>query len=294
MARTDITFPSGDGECAGWFFDAEGADAPAPCVVMAHGLAAIKEMRLDAYAERFAAAGFHVVVFDYRHFGASPGEPRQLLDIGRQHDDYRAAVAWARARPEVDATRIALWGSSFSGGHVMALAGELGATAAVAQVPHADGIASTRAMPLTAVLPLAGAGIVDAVGALLGRPPKYLAAVGAPGQSGAVLTAPEALEYLDLVPVGQPFDNRLAARFMLKVGLYSPGRKLTSLDAPILVQVGRHDETTPPGAAIKAGERAKNGTVSVYDVGHFGAYTGEGFETFVSEQVKFLRQHLGT
>ena len=46
---------------------------------MAHGFSGVREQRLDAYAERFAQAGLAVLVFDYRHFGASGGEPRQLL-----------------------------------------------------------------------------------------------------------------------------------------------------------------------------------------------------------------------
>jgi len=65
---------------------------------------------------RRSDAGFAVHVFDYRHFGASTGEPRQLLDIGRQHDDYRAVIAWARQLDGIDPDRIVLWGSSFSGG----------------------------------------------------------------------------------------------------------------------------------------------------------------------------------
>ena len=115
MGRQDVVFMSRGERCAGWFYRAEGVKR-ASCVVMAHGLAAVKEMRLDAYAERFAAAGHHVLVFDYRHFGASTGEPRQLLDIAREHEDWVAAVEYARGRPEVDPDRIALWGSSLSGG----------------------------------------------------------------------------------------------------------------------------------------------------------------------------------
>jgi cephalosporin-C deacetylase-like acetyl esterase len=61
-------------------------------------------------------------LFDYRHFGASTGEPRQLLDIARQLDDYRAVIGWARGLDGVDPERIVLWGSSFSGGHALALA----------------------------------------------------------------------------------------------------------------------------------------------------------------------------
>ena len=66
------------------------------CVVLGHGWSGTREQRLDAYAERFAQAGFAALVFDYRHFGASEGEPRQLLDIRRQQEDSAAALAYAR------------------------------------------------------------------------------------------------------------------------------------------------------------------------------------------------------
>ena len=69
---------------------------PAPLLVMAHGLGAVRTMRLDAYAERFSAAGYACLVFDYRNFGDSEGRPRQLLDIGMQLADWAAAVAYAR------------------------------------------------------------------------------------------------------------------------------------------------------------------------------------------------------
>ena len=100
-ARTDSPFRSGGLECAAWLYQPEG-QGPHPCVVMAHGFSAVREQRLDAYAERFAAAGLAVLVFDYRHFGASQGEPRQLLSIARQLADWRAAVAHARNLPDVD------------------------------------------------------------------------------------------------------------------------------------------------------------------------------------------------
>lgn len=92
-------------------------------LVMAHGLGAIKEMRLDAFAQRFADAGYAALVFDYRHFGDSTGEPRQLLDITLQRQDWSAAVDFARTLPGVDGSRIVCCrGTSFSGGHVIATA----------------------------------------------------------------------------------------------------------------------------------------------------------------------------
>ena len=173
MDRSDITFMAQSTKCAGWFYPAD-LDRPAPCIVMAHGLAGVKEMRLDAYAERFAAQGYHVLVFDYRHFGASEGTPRQVLDIGKQHADWAAAVGYARSLSEVDPSRIVLWGSSLSGGHVMALAEPLRAAAVIAQIPHADGIASVLALGPKQALKMTGHGLYDAARAALRMTPHYV------------------------------------------------------------------------------------------------------------------------
>ena len=295
--RDDISFDSYGDACRGWFYPAQvgatgqgdAVGAPGPCVVMAHGLAAVKEMRLDAYAERFAAAGMNVLVFDYRHFGSSDGRPRQLLDIRKQHQDWGNAVAYARSRPEVDADRVALWGSSLSGGHVMAVARTVAPACVVAQVPHVSGPMSTKELGARGVARLVPHGLRDLTRAVRRKEPHYIPAAGRPGDL-AVMTAPEAMEYLDLAPDG--FDDRVAARFALAIGLYSPGRALRHLDVPVLVQVGLRDRTTPPHPAIAAAEKAPTARVSSYDVGHFTPYTGEMFETFVAEQTAFLREHL--
>lgn len=184
-----------------------------------------------------------------------------------------------------------LWGSSFSGGHVMALAKPLRAAAVIAQVPHADGFASLTAMSPAQILRLSGHGVYDMVRGALRLAPHCVPASGEPG-SLALMTAPEASRYPKLAPPGFDLDQRVAARFALGVGFYSPGRKLRDLEVPVLVQVGRKDETTPPAAAIKAGGRARNGVVKTYDVGHFEPYTGDDFEIFVADQLKFLEQSL--
>src|ERR1044071_2272600 len=118
----DVRIPSAGEQLAAYLYRPDAADGAVPCVVMAHGFSAPRDDGLPAYAEAFRDAGFAVVVFDYRHFGASTGEPRQLLDIGRQHEDYCAVVSWARQLHGIDPDRIVLWGSSFSGGHVLAVA----------------------------------------------------------------------------------------------------------------------------------------------------------------------------
>jgi uncharacterized protein len=149
---------------------------------MAHGFSATRDDGLPAYAEAFRDAGFAVVLFDYRHFGASTGEPRQLLDIGHQHDDYRSVIAWARRLDGIDPDRIVLWGSSFSGGHVLAVAaGDPRIAAVVSQAPFTDAIPALLCVPPTNVARLTVAGLWDQLCGWLGRPPHLAPAVGEPG-----------------------------------------------------------------------------------------------------------------
>ena len=122
MTYTEIGFPSGEDECSAWHFRALGENRPV--VVMAHGFGGTKDSGLEPFARRFAGAGFDVVAFDYRGFGTSGGVPRQSLSVRRQTEDYHAAIAAAKKLPGVDTNRIALWGASFSGGHVLRVAAE--------------------------------------------------------------------------------------------------------------------------------------------------------------------------
>ncbi|OPZ25163.1 MAG: Alpha/beta hydrolase family protein [Deltaproteobacteria bacterium ADurb.BinA179] len=108
--RENVQFASGGLKCSGWLYRARGG--PRPCVVLAHGFGGTREMRLGAYAEAFVEAGYHALVFDYRHFGDSEGEPRQILDIKRQHEDWRAALRFARGIGGVDPEKMILWGTS--------------------------------------------------------------------------------------------------------------------------------------------------------------------------------------
>src|SRR5262245_65070377 len=117
MNRSDVEFNAEGTTLRGWLYRPDG-DGPVPGVVMAHGFSAVKEMYLDSFAEVFAAAGLAAIVFDNRNFGASDGTPRQEIDPWRQVRDYRDAITFAETLPETDATRLGVWGSSYSGGHV--------------------------------------------------------------------------------------------------------------------------------------------------------------------------------
>lgn len=293
MERRNVRFESKGQGCAGWFYLPKGT-GPFPAVVMAHGFGLVKGGGLPAYAERFVNAGFAVLSFDYRHFGESDGEPRQVLDIGKQLDDWRAAVAYARSLPEIDASRLALWGTSFSGGHVLTIAAEDPAIAAViSQVPFTDGLTAPAATGLGLTLRLSGAAMLDAARALFGAAPLTVPIVGAPGTLAA-MTQPGSEEGYHAIADQDPsWKDEVAARVFLSLALYRPGRKASRVRCPLLVCVGENDRVTLPEPAYAAASRAPRGELVRYPIGHFDIYSGSWFETAVRDQLAFLEKHVG-
>jgi uncharacterized protein len=288
--RTDVTFTSAGERCAAWLYRPQQADA---CVVLAHGWTGVREQRLDAFAERFAAAGLAALVFDYRHFGASEGTPRSLLDIAKQHADWRAAIDYARALEGIDPAKIALWGSSFSGGHVVTVAAEDARIAAVvAQVPFMDGFANLRRLGKLHSLRLTALGLRDQLGALAGRSPQMVASVGPPG-SLAVMNSPDAEPgFQALNPSGLQWPNEAAARIVLRVGSYRPAKKVPQVRCPILFVLAGDDVVTPPDLAVKAASRAQRAEVRTYPGGHFDPYVGELFDRIAGDETEFLMRTL--
>ena len=292
MGRSDVTFRSGGDTCAAWLYRPDG-DGPHPIVVLAHGFGGVREARLWAYAERFAAAGLAALVFDYRHFGASGGNPRQLLDIERQHDDWRAAIAFARGLEGVDPERVALWGTSFSGGHVAVLAAEdHRVAAAISQGPYLDGLWALWAAGPRNMMRLTAAGLRDEFARLRGRPPYMLPVVGPPGTPAAMNSPDAEPGYRALFPPGVPFRNEVAARIGLRIASYRPVRNAPRITCPWLVCVADDDVITPPQPALKAAGLAPRGEARLYWARHFDIYLGEIFEEIVADQIEFLERHL--
>jgi pimeloyl-ACP methyl ester carboxylesterase len=298
QTREDVTFTSGGERIAAWWYP--GGTGRRSCVVMAHGFSATKRCGLAPYAERFAAQGHHVLVIDYRHFGDSGGQPRQLLDPRRQVEDLLAATRHARAREDVDPDRVALWGTSFGGGIALVAAVRDGSVAAVvSQCPALDGwTALIRALtqPGQSVgntLRMLGLVAADLVAAALGREPVMVPSVGPPG-SVAVMTAADAEAGFRRI-AGPDWQNAVCARVALAVLRYRPVRLADRVPGPWLIQICQRDTVAPISSAERAARRAgSRATVRHYDTGHFAVYVDEDFERSVSDQATFLNQHLGS
>jgi len=117
--RKDIEFKSNGETCRGWLYTPDQGKGPFPVVVMAGGWCYVKEIVMPHYADFFVKAGLAALLFDYRRFGESEGEPRQHINPWDQIEDYKNAISFAETLPEVDPNRIGIWGISYSGGHVL-------------------------------------------------------------------------------------------------------------------------------------------------------------------------------
>jgi uncharacterized protein len=292
--REKVVFPSGDSVCAAWHYPGSNHG----CVIMAGGFAVTKEPGTDRFARRFNDAGFAVLAFDYRRIGESGGQPRQVLPIGDQQADWQAAIDFAPTLPGIDPTRLAIWGFSASGGHIFCVAARNPQlAAAIAQTPNADGLAAamnaSRYQKPATMLRFTARGILDALGATVGRPPRLVPLVGKPG-TVALLTTPDAQQgdrALNPDHTYPDWRQVVAARSALRLAFYRPGRIAAKVRCPLLVLVCDDDQSALAGPAIKAAKRAPGAELIRFPGGHYEPFL-DGHERAVDAELLFLRRRL--
>lgn len=288
MTREDLTFDSDGVPIAAWFHAARDDGRPAPCVVMGHGLSLTRHDGLEEYAAAFVAAGHHVLVFDFRYLGDSGGEPRQRFRIGAQQDDWRAAVAYARSRPDVDPDAVVAWAYSFSGGHVAALLPRgLDVRAAMVLCPFVDGLRRVLATPLRLIAWLAPRALLD----LLGRH-STIPVTGPPGSHAAMPFPGEAAGFAASVRPGSPWRNELSPGVFLVVGLFRPVARVARIRQPLWVGRCADDITVDAGAVARLAERAPRAELHDFAGDHFAPFTGETTAEVVDSQLAFLHRVL--
>lgn len=294
-----VAFPCGGGAtCRGelWLPEHD-AGTPPPVVVLGHGFALRYGDSLTTYATRFVQEGMAALLFDYRGFGASSGTPREVVD-GYQHVlDFLSAVRFVKTRGDVvDPSRIGLFGTSYSGGHVLIAAAKLrtdrSLRAVVSQVPFVDGISSAFALHRSLLPQAVGYAAMDLAGSLL-RQVVYLPVVNDRGF--AAFNNPEDWDgYRDLMRVGTAFPNRVAARVFASLPLYRPTDWVHLIRTPVLMMAGERDTLIPvrgPRAAA-----ARNRTFITYEelrgATHWDPYALPLFTEAAARQAAFLRERL--
>jgi fermentation-respiration switch protein FrsA (DUF1100 family) len=299
MTREDIEFKGEGGvTLRGWFYPAQITSASAPAVVMAHGLSCVKEMHLDDYAALFSEAGFNVLAYDHQNFGESDGLPRQEVDPVLQYRDFRNAITYVTTRREVDAARIGIWGSSFSGGHVLTVAAiDRRVKAVVSQVPFVSGprildrsirpdfITHTRAA-------LDG----DRLHRFAGGEPTVLAVVTPDPMAQAVMPSTDAYEWFSKTSAQAPnWKNEMTVRSLEMVIEYNPASYINRIaPTPLLMIVAADDVVAPYALALDAYEQAREPKqMIVTSGGHFDIYSGPGFDECAGAARDHFLKHLG-
>lgn len=294
-----VSFTSGGSAIAGRLYIPVGVDMPCPCVVFAHGFSGTMDWILPDFADVFAHGGLAVLLFDYRHFGMSGGQPRQLVDSHRQREDIRAALAFARICPDIDADRVALWGTSLGGSHVVTVAaGDARVATVVANVPALDMYSGLRGRfrpstfrpgavrTLVATARLVVCAAADAVRGRVGCPPHYLAVYGPLGR--AVFSDPAlASNFHELETRSPTWRNQVTPRFLLHAPRYRNGT-LQRLPCPVLITLARDDAAVSTPFVRRKSSGAANVSLKEYPVGHFDMYHGAVRDQVARDQRDFL------
>jgi hypothetical protein len=305
--RRDVTFRSGDSFVSGWFYrpEAAGPENRTSAVALGPGTCGVKELNHEGFAEHFAAAGVAALLFDYRGFGASGGEPRQRLFPRDQLEDYRSALTWLSLQPEVDAERLGVWGSSMSGGHALAIAAhDPRVKAVVAQAAPIDIHEMMRqSVGDEEFFQMEELAVRERVRRMREGGEVYAPNAVPPGYHGGFAFQPDAGSY-GFFPVRNPesapsYRNEMTMSSLEAILEYAPGLSIELIaPRPLLIISPSKDVNVSPetlrAAYARAGEPKRllevdGNHYSIYPTGH-----GENFEQVVKAGTDWFVQHLGS
>lgn len=305
--REDIAFDAEGVTLRGWFYAPDTQPTSRnghPCVVMAHGFSAVKEHYLDDYAEVFSGAGLACVVYDNRGFGASDaaaGKPRQEIDPWEQVRDYQHAITYAQGREDVDASRIGVWGSSYSSAHAYVLGAiDRRVKAVVGQVPLISGRRAFETLVrIDQWEPMWQGFAADRLERARGGAPATVPVVSEDPDAPAALPTPDSYEFFTSAEAERrapSWRNEVTVRSVELFQGYEPGRILPLISpTPLLMVVAPNDRLVAGELAAAAYDTAVHPKRLVtVPGGHFDAYTGAGFEISSSAARDWFVEHLGS
>ncbi|KAB8276406.1 Alpha/Beta hydrolase protein [Aspergillus minisclerotigenes] len=280
MPRKDISFTASDNvTLRGWLYRPQDAgDSKLPCLVMAHGFWALKEMDLDAFAAHFVSKlPLSFLVYDNRGFGDN-------------------AITYAQSRPDVDSQKIGVWGNFYSGGHVLWLgAVDKRVKVVLSQVPCVDGWSTFHRL----IRPDFMAGLNqlfedDRLARVAGKPPGMLPVVNADVHGPSALPTPDSYEFFTNWAKKSNWKNEVTVKSVEAFREYNPSAHIHHISpAPLLMTIAQNDVLTPTDIALEAFSRAlEPKQLHILPGGHFDGYSGPNFEANAGCQTEFLRKHL--
>ena len=304
MEKRETVFAARGGtRLRGWFYLPEGP-GPWPGVVMAHGFSAVKEMCLPQLAEFLCSSGIAVLLYDHRNLGESDGEPRQEINPWAQTVDYRHALDWLIDQPQVDADRVGVYGSSFSGGEVLVLGSDdpriraVVANAPLAGMPGVDyGDTESGWRKICERLNDPGP---DALASRPAAAPMELAVVSEPDGSSRPAFLPQEESARWFLRHGRRPGSTWQNEVTLANGFdcdppFDPGQCVAHIQAPLLMVVATEDRLASTAVALDAFARAPEPKqLEMVSGDHFVAYEDEGFAQAAVVVRDFFDQYLGS
>ena len=263
-------------------------------VLMAHGFAAIRHFCLQKYAKRFAQAGYAVICFDYRFWGASTGKPRELVSLKHQLDDWKLMLDYVVEQKNIDTRRVVLWGTGLSGGYVLDLASSLkNVQAIISQVPFVDGTENSKEYPLQHLPKALKLSSQDYMGGKVGMLPKTLPVIGESGVR--FLSSIDSYRgFKSIVHEDFYWSGQVPARAFFPLMRYRPIQNLRNISIPVLFIAAKQDSLYPLEISRQAATNiAPFVHYHEWDMQHFDVFHGQWFEKAVLTQLEFLHQHIG-
>ncbi len=263
-------------------------------IIMAHGFAGLRQFKLIQYAQRFAQAGYAVILFDYRYWGGSTGKPREMISINSQLEDWKTMIQYASTCKFIDNRRIVLWGTSLSGGYALSLASELkNIQAIMVQIPYVDGAETAKLYPLQRYPQALKLSSQDYMGSKMGLNPKRLPVVDQ-YKLCFMPTADSYYGYLSIVNPDYYWSGEVPARVFFNLMRYRPIQLIRQINIPVLFIAAQHDSLIPIESSREAATNiAPFVSYHEWDMKHFDIYHGSWFEKAVTTQLEFLHQHIG-
>jgi len=286
--QLDVSFECEGRTLRGWLLVPSGA-GPFPAVVMSSGFAGVKEGFLgNPYHRVVADAGIEVLLFDHANTGESDGEPRQELDPILQQRSYKDAITFLAGRDEVDAERIGIWGTSYSGGHVLAVAAhDRRVKAVVSQAMTISGHRNLlRRHSAQSYAALRRGWADERLRVAAGEPPTLVQAFGDDSESVRYQAARPPSERAN-------WRNEVTVRSWELYDEYEPAAFIERIaPTPLLMIVPLDDTMTPAEDAIEAYDRALEPKQLITVAGTHYAVYGEQFETTSTAARDWFVTHL--
>jgi pimeloyl-ACP methyl ester carboxylesterase len=273
MVEQKHVFPSEQSTCSGGLYLP--ANAQPPVVILGQGFGAERTFGTGGFIKAFVDAGWAVFSFDYRCFGDSQGQPRQLVNPQHHCQDWYNAVQYVRSLQSINNRRIVLWGSSFAGGHVLVTAARIpGLLGVIAQVPFCSSRSVTKRTTFGGMLKSIGHALLDRLMSLVGREHR-VALVGRPGEGFAMMSSPGWYEdYMKIAQGSSSWINSMPARGIFSIASYNPIDSADKITCPTLIISGSQDQGVPAESVRATAARIPQCQHIELDFDHFDLYEG--------------------